>query len=254
MGSNPGPRFDWSLLFEVLKETTDHECSDPRDRLFALLSLFKGAPPPQLKVNYALSFEELCMRVGIYLIDRGGYRVFVAAGGIANLSGLPTWLIDLRKIHRTLEEREDRSGRGPNRHLFALGDAGSHGYIKQISERSIMIRGTRLGSITQVREWAPSNWKYPPFFLMVQSGHGVPIVYGAGFQGLARTGCQPGDCVCALADSDLGVVLRQSDSAWNLVGDCWSVYAMQDVAGEALQEYDRLRKGESLACKEFVIC
>ena len=89
-------------LLELLMDCSENECSDPRDRLFALSSLDRGA---SIKPNYSVPFTTLYIDFARLLISQGHIEaVFrnLRYKRAALVDGLPTWVPDLRFPFSTL--------------------------------------------------------------------------------------------------------------------------------------------------------
>ena len=113
------PFLECNQLFEVLSATANHKCSDPRDKIFALLSLFKGPIPKALEADYHRSLNDVYASASRYLLGWGSGRVLEAARGLSGDPGLPTWAIDRRCFHKSLVEATQEYGWGGDKHVSA---------------------------------------------------------------------------------------------------------------------------------------
>ena len=158
LGSLAGPVFEWSKLFEVLRQTTNQVCGDPRDKLFALMALFKDETPPGLSIDYSLSVAELYTQLSVYLLEQVNYKVLTAARGIVGDPEVPTWVIDLRNFRNGFLDVESaswgyRSTKPLGNERGCEPNDGPHTrqYFSRLPDnRSIMVRGVRLGTVTQI--------------------------------------------------------------------------------------------------------
>lgn len=85
-----------------LQKTVDAECSDPRDRLFALLSMLSATV---VSSDYSRSLLSVCMELSTVLVENGYVYELCTAAGHQAMKGpvwndvrhtVPTWCIDIR--------------------------------------------------------------------------------------------------------------------------------------------------------------
>jgi hypothetical protein len=82
------PRSLWSLL----QDTNSCHCSDPRDKVFGILSLVTANSKKELKPDYSLSVEEVYTGIGALLIrEKGLLCVLELAARTPISSSLPSW-------------------------------------------------------------------------------------------------------------------------------------------------------------------
>jgi hypothetical protein len=85
-------------LFSVLERTREFECSDPRDKLFAVASLFSRPLPILLRPDYEKTVGQTFTDAMWFMIDYGTSAAIMAAGRPESRSAdnvhLPSWVID----------------------------------------------------------------------------------------------------------------------------------------------------------------
>ncbi|KAL1603519.1 hypothetical protein SLS60_005107 [Paraconiothyrium brasiliense] len=243
---NPG------YLFDLLCATAAYDCTDPRDKIFALVSLFERGLPEALQPNYSCSVEELYTNVSAFLLTYGVARVLSAAT-YDEKGGLPSWAVDWRcKLH---EDAFDRS-------VGAFAASSSAGFdsfretnIRVCDKRAIKVRGLRLTQVstcprdvgqaavhkdlTDMREldadellrWdrALSGARPPDQYLQYGSADGTTA--------LVPKETQRGDWICVLLGFTVPFVLRPCPAdEWKLVGEC---YVQNYMKGEAVQSVEK---------------
>lgn len=101
---NPSEGTSSHLLFELLYMTGKHRCSDPRDRIFALLGMAKDAAAgiqPDYRKSVIRVVEEACVRLinesnsVDVLLDE---RVFRNIWGIERFQNVPSWIPDFTRL------------------------------------------------------------------------------------------------------------------------------------------------------------
>ncbi|KAE8400559.1 heterokaryon incompatibility protein-domain-containing protein [Aspergillus pseudonomiae] len=87
-----------SHLLDILIETKDHAATDPRDKIFAVLSLahsLDGGSFPELEANYELQAAQVYTRYSAFFIQHHGPGFFLALiRSPQKLPGLPSWAAD----------------------------------------------------------------------------------------------------------------------------------------------------------------
>ena len=91
---SPAARLPYDQLFDLMCETQVYGCQDPRDKLFALLSLFDGRTPKGLAPDYQISVKMLYTTITCFFLDRGVHKALSAAAGFSEDSSFPTWVVD----------------------------------------------------------------------------------------------------------------------------------------------------------------
>ena len=90
----------WDRLYSFMNETQPFECSDMRDKVYAILGLcnIKERQHPALRVDYNEETAHLAQRVTRYLLSLNAFFVLyrsIGCGDVSDISG-PSWAIDLR--------------------------------------------------------------------------------------------------------------------------------------------------------------
>lgn len=83
-------------LFELLRDTRDSLCSDPRDKVFGVIGLVEDDEARLLPVDYALSFQQLYTGLAAYWIDKSHDIRFLSIVNTQRNAflGLPSWVPD----------------------------------------------------------------------------------------------------------------------------------------------------------------
>ncbi|KAF5581078.1 het-6-heterokaryon incompatibility [Fusarium pseudoanthophilum] len=84
-------------MAKLLNETTELEATVAHDRLYALIGLLACDPLPKaLQPDYTQSFEELCYKFTIFILEQTQDIRVLNLGTVGNLSSVPSWIPDLR--------------------------------------------------------------------------------------------------------------------------------------------------------------
>ncbi|KAF5570168.1 het-6-heterokaryon incompatibility [Fusarium phyllophilum] len=84
-------------IVKLLNETTELEATVAHDRLYALIGLLACDPLPKaLQPDYTQSFEELCYKFTMFILDQTQDIRVLNLGTVGNLSSVPSWTPDLR--------------------------------------------------------------------------------------------------------------------------------------------------------------
>ncbi|KAF5565383.1 het-6-heterokaryon incompatibility [Fusarium napiforme] len=84
-------------IVKLLNETTELEATVAHDRLYALIGLLACDPlPSALQPDYTQSFEELCYKFSMFILQQTQDIRVVNLGTVGNLSSVPSWTPDLR--------------------------------------------------------------------------------------------------------------------------------------------------------------
>ncbi|KAJ4345239.1 uncharacterized protein N0V89_011368 [Didymosphaeria variabile] len=246
---NPG------YLFDVLCATAHYECTDPRDKFFALVSLFANGLPEALKPDYLCSVDELYTNISRFLLSYGVARVLSAAT-CDDTGKIPSWAIDWRrKFHQDALGRTDGV-------FAACSSAGFASFrqtnIRIISHHVIKVRGLRLTQVStcspnagqaaahadltdlrKLNDYHRNEWLYIGYAL---SGarpldQYLELVSADGITGLVPKETQQGDWICILLGFTVPFVLRPCKAEqWTLLGEC---YVQDYMQGEAVKVFKR---------------
>ncbi|KAF5602834.1 het-6-heterokaryon incompatibility [Fusarium subglutinans] len=84
-------------IVKLLNETTELEATVAHDRLYALIGLLACDPlPPALQPDYTQSFEELCYKFTMFILEQTQDIRVLNLGTVGNLPAVPSWTPDLR--------------------------------------------------------------------------------------------------------------------------------------------------------------
>ncbi|KAF4943603.1 hypothetical protein FGADI_13294 [Fusarium gaditjirri] len=84
-------------IVKLLNETTELEATVAHDRLYALIGLLACDPLPKaLQPDYAQSFEELCYKFTMFILEQTQDIRVLNLGTVGNFSSVPSWTPDLR--------------------------------------------------------------------------------------------------------------------------------------------------------------
>ncbi|KAG4437810.1 hypothetical protein IFR05_006697 [Cadophora sp. M221] len=136
---NPG-----RALERLLDSTKKAICYDPRDRIYAVLSLLHEQDPIRkaIEPDYSKAVEQVYQEVTLRQIQLTGQLRLLALctfGSSASSLQLPSWVPDL-SVPNPLEQILNSNASGPSTHKGSL--ASSRKYLR--------IRGTRAGVINKV--------------------------------------------------------------------------------------------------------
>jgi hypothetical protein len=190
-------RIDYGHVFDMLCETSDYGCEDPRDKLFAILSLFEGDVPSDLEPDYSRSTEEVYMNISRFLLCYGVAKSLSAAKGLKAAKGMPTWVVDWEstpppadgifasrnQYHRCVPENDATAWYRAGHNCtagFAHDGMDRKTHLRPLGNNGMSIRGIRVDISIQV-EWPKGHdeWDmvYPKYDVVSQcwletiSGH-----------------------------------------------------------------------------------
>ncbi|KAF5591136.1 het-6-heterokaryon incompatibility [Fusarium pseudocircinatum] len=84
-------------IVKLLNETTELEATVAHDRLYALIGLLACDPLPlALQPDYTQSFEELCYKFAMFILEQTQDIRVLNLGTVGNLPAVPSWTPDLR--------------------------------------------------------------------------------------------------------------------------------------------------------------
>ncbi|EWG55806.1 hypothetical protein FVEG_13753 [Fusarium verticillioides 7600] len=84
-------------MVKLLNETTELEATVAHDRLYALIGLLACDPlPPALQPDYNQTFEELCYKFTMFILEQVQDIRVLNLGTVGNLPAVPSWTPDLR--------------------------------------------------------------------------------------------------------------------------------------------------------------
>ncbi|KAG5768338.1 hypothetical protein H9Q72_004106 [Fusarium xylarioides] len=84
-------------MVKLLNETTELEATVAHDRLYALIGLLACDPlPSALQPDYTQSFEELCYKFTMFILEQTQDIRVLNLGTVGNFSSVPSWTPDLR--------------------------------------------------------------------------------------------------------------------------------------------------------------
>ncbi|KAG9495661.1 hypothetical protein J7337_012215 [Fusarium musae] len=82
---------------KLLNEATELEATVAHDRLYALIGLLACDPlPPALQPDYTQTFEELCYKFTMFILEQVQDIRVLNLGTVGNLPAVPSWTPDLR--------------------------------------------------------------------------------------------------------------------------------------------------------------
>jgi hypothetical protein len=90
-------RVNGSTLSSLLVNTWDRACTDPRDKVFAMLPLVGEAEDVSMAPDYGKSMKQVYREVARdIIIKQGQMDILLAASGVNSNNGLPSWVPDWR--------------------------------------------------------------------------------------------------------------------------------------------------------------
>jgi hypothetical protein len=167
-------------LCELMKFTMLQECTDRRDRIYALYGMADPDLAQMLPVSYTESIQDLETRLSAYLIDAGNaVWALVHSGGIRD-SPSPSWTIDLETLGinalvNSACEKTDAHGQNSIYSAGGSDTATIHITDRATSAQHLCIPGIFVGSVASI-----SPFIIPEFFQQALSGrHHAPRVTGS---------------------------------------------------------------------------
>jgi hypothetical protein len=175
-------------LCELLKSTSLQECTDRRDRVYALYGMADPNLAHNLPVSYLEPLDDLETRLSTYLIDAGnGTWALIHSGGIRD-SPSPSWTIDLETLGVDALVNPTCAETSPQGHNLIYSAGGSSEAVIHITDRStsaphLRVSGIFLGSVAAI-----SPFILPDFFQQVMLGqHDAPLITGSELHGVLQS-------------------------------------------------------------------
>jgi hypothetical protein len=90
-------RVNGRTLASLLVNTWDRACTDPRDKVFAMLALVGATEDVSMTPDYGKSMQQVYREVARDIISKEGQMdILLAASGVNGNNGLPSWVPDWR--------------------------------------------------------------------------------------------------------------------------------------------------------------
>ena len=158
-GEGQGPLSIQRHLIDLMYEMRHFRCGDPRDRLYAILSMFDEEIPLPLQPDYtpSTSASKVFSNISRCLISKGTFDVLAAAQGLpAHGTDLPSWAVNW-------EDPPDRERLFTAKNLGGDVQVGTKAGmapmrpsgVLQTADNSIVLRGMALGKLTYVGPACP---------------------------------------------------------------------------------------------------
>ncbi|KAF2168817.1 hypothetical protein M409DRAFT_52822 [Zasmidium cellare ATCC 36951] len=209
-------------LFNLLFETAPYQCRDARDKLFALISLFDGDPPEELRPDYSLDVGEVYANISRYFIASEGITLGLsAAKGVHSAGDIPSWAIDWRD-EPSLDAllRSDLGDRAQYSAGFVptgrLSGSTLHTTIPAVPSKGpvLRLRGLRAGVFSSTATLMPRlkiDW-------LCHHDHGEEPTPYENWRFPDAT--QVGDMVAVFLGFEVPFVFHKAANGWLLVGEC----------------------------------
>lgn len=226
-------------LFNLLLETSDYQCRDARDKLYALLSLFDGDIPSELTPDYSLDIDEVYANVTRFLLMSEGITTALsAAQGPKYSNSLPSWVVDWRRAPTTHNLMHGPLG---DRSRFSAGLAMPYQQIPHTisSGRSLLLRGIRVAQVQLKLDLVDNPTDRP-----VAANHIwlIPHLHLSGIS-TVESECHlpkhiwPLDVICVFIGFEVPFVMRPIiGNKWLLVGEC---FVEEIMHGQALRGVEK---------------
>lgn len=211
-------------LFDLLEQSDRLHCQDPRDKLFALLTLFERDSPLEIAIDYGRSTTEVYRNLSWFLISHGIFEILSLKQSLPSdrIGPLPSWTVDW-----TLEHA-DRLGLDADIPRGSLASTPTD-IVVRCHEDALILQGRLLedcvASTSTVREdYAHVRKYYDRRFYKDFSTR-------SGIKGFGTAHVHAGDIPCLFHGYDMPLLLRvhsYDESGrfnWQLVGECWLDYA-----------------------------
>ena len=251
---SPNHLMDYGHLFQLMCETQSYACEDPRDKLFGLLSLFHGEIPAGLEPSYTRPLEDVYTNISRFCLCYGVAVALSAACGNHGDSSLPTWVVDWRDASAVSPFRK-ASEENVDPYSIDSCHAGFSGaerriLVKPLPGRGVSIRGLRVEKTAQIwsltvhdiRSHSISSRRLQqidPWVQRVYRNDGLwrqnrtdvlsvlSVLKKDEGIGFVPKATERGDYICIFLGFRVPFILRPTDNAWQLVGECYLPWLME---------------------------
>ncbi|EME83958.1 uncharacterized protein MYCFIDRAFT_214556 [Pseudocercospora fijiensis CIRAD86] len=136
------PMLPFYRLHELMEKTRGLHCFDPRDRIFAMISLFQKPIPKFITPDYAKSIPQVYTDLMWFFIRLDISDALNSAGPVRGDSVLPSWVVDWRQ---PLKERPMK------RDSWRAGWTPGHKHMVSARYGNVLaLRGVQIGKIAAV--------------------------------------------------------------------------------------------------------
>jgi len=180
---NPYVRHRYDLL-QLLELCSYAESTEPRDKLFAVLSLASDAGDPMLDPDYESPLEDVMLRYAHVFVERGNaMNLLYRAGSSKNsLPGCPSWIPDWTRESRPRTISTWRC-RATGAGFSATKDAITRARIDGSDRRVLVVAGSRVDRIKLVHNTTRHDvdaMKYTAFLWAAINSHLSSRLYPTG--------------------------------------------------------------------------
>lgn len=268
-------------FFDLMCDTQEYSCEDARDKLFGLLSLFRGEIPVGLEPDYSRALEDVYTNISLFCLCHCGIATTLSAAcGVDKRSSLPTWVVDWRvdsAVSPFSDNRLDREdiGAWSAANTCNDGEAGFCGgeraaLVQPLPDRGLSIRGLRVERIAKIdrmtvrgirsHQASLNNWRldrdtviwikrvYRDQYIWWHDEEVLPILNRDQEIGFIPKATELEDVVCVFLGFRVPFILRPTEYAWQLVGECYLPWLM---GGEQVNDLDLKEAYKEIAFAPF---
>ena len=201
-----GPHAEANKAFNLLLKTRHLNCRDPRDKIFALRSLFNTSCP-DMAVDYARPLHTVFADLSWFLISHGiFFTLEIVCICKSEPREFPSWAVDWRSLPAQYSEdifwdRFFKSSHGGPIEVHAK-RRGSHG--EEIALKGRILDDPILECGLELPDLSGTNY----YVFRTSSG----------FEGVSTTTMKSGDRLCLFTNCYIHFIIRAHDTRWLLVG------------------------------------
>lgn len=205
----------YSHLFDTLERTKDFGCLDPRDRLFAVISLFEKPTPSEIAPDYTKPLQQVYIDLSWYFLEQSTFLIMYFNAGEDRSKSLPSWVRDWghdSSLYGRFDDTKLSAPELPMRPRNAGFWQGHERIYARREDNCIIVRGLMIN---------PLGVFSGVFFSSANAVSTGDRGYDSRRYHSGPRGVRKGDCVVVLIGFPTPFVLRRTNGdTWKLLGSC----------------------------------
>lgn len=240
---------EYAYLMGILERTNDFGCLDPRDRLFAIISLFEKPTPPLLVPDYSKTVQQVYTDLSWYFLQQNVFLAMYFNASEDRTKGLPSWVRDWEHDSTLYGNLDDRALFAPDSFMRPRNAGFWRGHERIYARRAdncIKVRGLMIGLAGDFSG---------VYFLNANAVSKGDQEYESRRYHSGPRAVRKGDCVVVLIGFPTPFVIRRvSGDIWKLLGSCIVDELMAGEALHVLEDMPEMWQEPKLPLQDFRIC